>query len=272
MSIFQGKVCVVTGGGSGLGLSICLQLASRGAHVIIADIQEEAASETAKIITSQGKGTAVPKQLDVTDPAAVEKLIQDVVDRFGKLDYMFNNAGIIVIGEFRDIPLVEIQKVIDVNLTGALNGSYYAYQLMVKQGFGHIVNTASGFGLAPGPSYLPYVTSKFGVVGMSESLRMEGADLGVSVSVVCPGYIRTPLIEKLRTYRAEPKEAVSLIPVKLLEPDKAAEVILRGVEKNKPIIMFPSYVRFLVSMYRMFPRAFLSYALKNIRSFRKIRI
>ncbi|MCC2686979.1 MAG: short-chain dehydrogenase, partial [Paenibacillaceae bacterium] len=122
---FAGKVCVVTGGGS--------------ATVVVEEI-----------MAAGGKAEAA--QVDITDPASVGQALDAVLERHGKLDYMFNNAGITVIGEFQDLPLEEITKVLNVNLHGALHGSHYAYRIMAKQGFGHIVNTASGFGLVPGPT------------------------------------------------------------------------------------------------------------------------
>lgn len=270
MSFYQGKVCIVTGGGSGLGRSLCIRLAEQGARVTAADLDEEAARETARRIAAAG-GCAAAARVDMTDPAAVERMIGEVSERESRLDYMFNNAGITVIGEFRDLPLTDIAKVADVNLNGALNGTYFAYRLMAEQGFGHIVNTASGFGLAPGPTNLPYVMSKFGVVGLSETLRYEALDIGVKVSVVCPGYIRTPLLDRLRVYRADARDVVAQIPVKLAEPDDAARRILDGVRRNRAVIAFPRYVPALTFLYRYAPILFRRHALKTIRDFRKLR-
>lgn len=270
MSVFREKVCIVTGGGSGLGRALCRRLAEQGAVVIVADLNEEAASIVTREITGAG-GQAVASAVDVTAQESVESLAADTLERFGRIDYMFNNAGITIIGEFRDLPLEEVKKVLDVNLFGALHGSYAAYRIMARQGFGHIVNTASGFGLAPGPTNSPYVTSKFGIVGLSETLRAEGLDLGVNVSTVCPGYIRTSLIERLRVFRADAGEVVSSIPVTMVEPEDAARLILRGVENKRAVIAFPSYVGWLTFLYRFFPGLFLRYSLRTVRNFRKIR-
>jgi NAD(P)-dependent dehydrogenase (short-subunit alcohol dehydrogenase family) len=270
LSIFRDKVCVVTGGASGLGRALCMQLAAYGADVTVADLNEEAAKGAAREIIERG-GTATSCRVNVTEPTSIEKLVNETTARLGRLDYMFNNAGISVTGEFRDLPLDEVMKVLNVNLVGAVNGSYYAYQAMVRQGFGHIVNTASGYGLTPGPTKLPYVMSKFGVVGLSETLRYEGLDLGIRVTAVCPGYIQTSLIDNIRTFNASPQDVISQIPVKLVDPDEAARLVLRGVEKNRSIITFPSYVGLLTFIYRILPGLFLRYSLKNIRAFRKIR-
>jgi len=270
MSTFQGKICLVTGGGSGLGRSLCCLLAGKGAVVTVADLNEEAASLVAREITDRG-GQAVAACVDVADSESMQRLVNDAVERYGKLDFMFNNAGITVIGEFRDLPLDEVKKVLNVNLSGALHGSYSAYRVMARQGFGHIVNTASGFGLAPGPTNLPYAMSKFGIVGLSETLRLEGLDLGVRVSTVCPGYIHTPLIDRLRTYNADAKDVIATIPVAMVKPDDAARLVLQGVEKNRAIIKFPSYVGMLTFLYRFMPSLFARQSLKTIRDFRKIR-
>jgi NAD(P)-dependent dehydrogenase (short-subunit alcohol dehydrogenase family) len=267
---FAGKVCVVTGGGSGLGRALCLKLAAEGAQVSVADLDERSATVVVEEIMAAG-GKAEAAQVDITDPASVGQALDAVLEGRGKLDYMFNNAGITVIGEFQDLPLEEITKVLNVNLHGALHGSHYAYRIMAKQGFGHIVNTASGFGLVPGPTNLPYVMSKFGIVGLSETLRYEALDLGVKVTTVCPGYIQTPLIERLRTYNANPNDVIASIPVKMVDPNEAAGIILRGVEKNKAIIAFPGYVSFLSFLYHFAPKMFLQYSLKTIRGFRKFR-
>ncbi|OXS54541.1 hypothetical protein B1A99_26720 [Cohnella sp. CIP 111063] len=270
MSIFREKVCLVTGGGSGLGREVCSQLADRGACVIIADLNEEAARDVAQQISNHG-GTAIASYVDVTDPKSIEALIEAALAQYGRLDYMFNNAGITVVGEFRDLPLDEVKKVLDVNLTGILHGAHYAFRIMEKQGYGHIVNTASGFGLVPGPTNLPYTMAKFGVVGLSETMRCEGLDLGIKVSVICPGYIQTSMIDNMRTFNADPADVISQIPAKMVHPQQAARLVLRGVEKNRAIITFPSYVGVLTFLYRCFPRLFLRYSLTTIRNFRKIR-
>lgn len=270
MSIFREKVCLVTGGGSGIGREICRQLADQGACVTVADLNEEAARKVAQEISDHG-GTATASYVDVTDPKSVEALIDASLAQHGRLDYMFNNAGITVVGEFRDLPLEELKKVLDVNLTGILHGSHYAYQVMAEQGSGHIVNTASGFGLVPGPTNLPYTMAKFGVVGLSETMRCEGLDLGIKVSTICPGYIRTSMIDNMRTFNADAQDVISQIPAKMIDPQQAVRLILRGVEKNRAIIAFPSYVGVLTFLYRCFPKLFLRYSLTTIRKFRGIR-
>ena len=189
MDGFKDKVAIVTGGASGIGRELCRQLGGHGATVIVADINREGAEEAASSIAGSTPGRARGVFLDVTQAEGVRKLIQDTATEFGRLDYMFNNAGIASGGEMRDMDWEHWRRMLDINLMGVIYGARAAYSVMVEQGFGHIVNTASGAGLFPIANSTPYVTTKHGVVGLSRSLRAEGADLGVKVSVVCPAMV-----------------------------------------------------------------------------------
>ncbi|MCP4709232.1 MAG: SDR family oxidoreductase, partial [Planctomycetes bacterium] len=170
------------------------ELSKQGCEVILADLQVELAKEVASGICSAG-GKASAAGLDVTDPSAVETLVQKVVARTGRLDYMFNNAGIGILGEARQYSLEDWDRVLDVDLRGVIYGVRAAYKVMSNQGFGHIVNTASMAGLMIIPLMVSYVAAKYAVVGLSKSLRVEAAPLGIRVSVICPGVIDTPIVE-----------------------------------------------------------------------------
>jgi NAD(P)-dependent dehydrogenase (short-subunit alcohol dehydrogenase family) len=135
----------------------------------------------------------------------VQALVSDLVARYGVLDYIFNNAGISVCADARDLEIAHWRKVIDVNLMGVVYGTHAAYQQMVKQGHGHIVNIASLAGLVPFPTNAPYAASKHAVVGLSLSMRTEGEALGVKVSAVCPGFSVSGASRQARRSRpAEP--------------------------------------------------------------------
>src|SRR5664280_2465562 len=133
---------------------------------------------------------------DVTGAGALSQSVGRFAAEHGGLDFMFNNAGIAVGGEVRDLSLAHWQRVVDVNLMSVIHGVAAAYPLMIEQGRGHIVNTASLSGLVPSPLLVPYSTTKHAVVGLSIGRRVEAADHGVRVSVVCPGVIETPLLDK----------------------------------------------------------------------------
>ncbi len=249
-----GKVAIVTGGGSGIGDAVSRELARRGARVVVADIKGDDAGRVAAAIADSG-GQATASGVDVSSEQDIRNLVEDTASAYGRLDYLFNNAGIVLGGDARDLTPGQWRRVLGVNLYGVLYGTLAAYPIMVKQGFGHIVNTSSGAGLVPTPLNAPYCTSKYAVVGLSLSLRMEGADLGVKVSVVCPGYVRTPIFDTAVVV-GMPLEVASQPPgrVKMMDAADAAQVILRGVARNQAVIAFPRYVRWAWRAVCLFPR------------------
>jgi NAD(P)-dependent dehydrogenase (short-subunit alcohol dehydrogenase family) len=253
MKDFKGKVAVVTGGASGIGRELCRQLGGHGATVIVADINREGAEEVASSIAEAG-GRARAALVDVTDAEEMGKLIQDTAAEFGGLHYMFNNAGIAIGGEARDMDWEHWRRMLDINLMGVIHGSRAAYSLMVAQGLGHIVNTASGAGLFPIANSTPYVMTKHGVVGLSRSLRAEGADLGVKVSVVCPAMVDTPIFDAAAYPNLDRKRFVASIPRFLLnDVNHAVRAILRGVSRNQGIIIDSWYGRLMWWTYRYLP-------------------
>ena len=188
------KVAIVTGGGSGIGEALCRELARRGAQVVVADINADDARRVAAAIADNG-GQATASTVDVAREQDVRRLVQDTASAYGHLDYLFNNAGIAIGGEARYLTLDHWRRVLDVDLYGVLHGTLAAYPIMVRQGFGHIVNTSSSAAFFPVPGNAPYSMAKRAVVGLSLSLRLEGAGLGVKVSCVCPGFVRTNIYQ-----------------------------------------------------------------------------
>ena len=244
--IFDHATAIVTGGASGIGRALSEELAKRGCEVVLADLQIELAEEVAsEIRVSGGKAEAV--KTDVTDFSAMQHLVEETVKRTGRLDYIFNNAGIVIGGRVSLYGIEDWNRIIDVNLRGVINGIQAAYKIMVQQGFGHIVNTASMAGLMPGPGNVAYTTTKHAVVGLSRSLRAEAAQLGVRVSVLCPGVVRTPILEGGGRYGKMlidiPPEKVRQLWEKLkpMSPNLFAEKVLRLVAKNRAIIIVPSW-------------------------------
>jgi NAD(P)-dependent dehydrogenase (short-subunit alcohol dehydrogenase family) len=267
---YKDKVCIVTGGASGLGRALCAQLAVAGGAVIVADIDLAAAEDLARRIRDLG-GTAKAVRTDVTDSESVRGLIEGAASDFGRIDYLFNNAGIAIFGEIRDLSLEHWRRVIDINLLGEIYGIHYAYPLMIKQGFGHIVNVASGFGMAPGPLNSPYVASKFAVFGISHALATEARAFGVHVTVACPGYIKTPLVDNIACVQAAPADVLANIPVAMVPVDRAASLILAGVTKRKMVVAFPGYVGVLAFVHRFLPGLWAMMGKSEIARFRKIR-
>jgi len=272
MDYFKNKVAIVTGGASGLGLALCEELGKRGAKVVPVDINQEGAQKVASGITDAG-GEAISAYLDVTLYENAERIVKDIVNKYGHLDLMFNNAGTAIQGETRDLAAHHWRNAIEVNLLGVIYGAISAYSVMEKQGSGQIVNISSLAGLIPVPKEIPYCTSKWAIVGFSNSLRVEGTDLGIKVNLVCPGIMHTPIHESTSLVNVDKDKLPLPMPKKYyVNPAKAAKDILRGVERNKSIIIFPFYARLIWWLYRLNPFIFEFVFRKMIRDFRKIRI
>jgi NAD(P)-dependent dehydrogenase (short-subunit alcohol dehydrogenase family) len=259
----------------GLGEALCEELGRWGATVVVADTDEDAASRVAERLESSGV-SARAVHVDVANHADVVRLIDGTVAEYGRLDYMINNAGIAIGGDSRDLSIEQWRRVLDVDLLGVVYGTVYAYQVMTRQGHGHIVNISSLSGLVPQPGNTAYCTSKHGIVGLSLSLRFEGADLGVRVSVACPGDMKTKIYDNMVVVNM-PREQVATLSRRThylmpqMSAHDAARVILRGVARNQALIVFPTAVQLIWRLYRLFQRVFYPISIHRMRLFRGIR-
>lgn len=269
MGHFTDKVAIITGGASGIGQAIGEELGRLGAQVVLVDIQEELGLAVAEGIRQAG-GRADMRALDITDRGAVDAFFNGVRDSYGHLDLVFNNAGINVVGELRDISLEQWDRLIDVNLKGVIYGTHTAYEIMREQGHGHIVNTASIAGLVPLPIEGAYGATKHAVVGLSMSLRAEARALGVNVSVVCPGVIGTPMVDTGTYVNFDKDELMANAPT-LYSVDRAARVILRGVRRNRGIITVTAAARILWWVQRFMPGALTMLVQPALKRLRKLR-
>ena len=272
MGIFQDKVAIVTGGASGLGRALCQALAREGALTVVADVNEDGARSVADAINDAG-GRATAAHLDVSQAESVQQLVARVVADRGRIDFMFNNAGIIVGGEVRDMGLDHWHRMIQVNLLGVVYGTTAAYAHMVRQGHGHIVNISSLSGLIGLPIFAGYAMTKHAVVGLSTSLRTEAEKLGVKVSVVCPGQLRTAIGNGVVVNaRREDIRASPSNERRLLDPVVAAGKILGGVRRNRRIIVFPLSSRILWWIDRFWPGSLRVVESRIVENFRVARI
>lgn len=251
---FAGKTAVITGGASGIGLALGQTLAERGALVVLADLNRGALEvASASFPPSQKVRTA---WVDVRDPHQVQGLMEGTFRDLGRLDLVVNNAGISVDGEFQDLSLEHWKGVMEVNFWGVLYGCRAAYPLMIRQGGGQIVNTASLAGLIPGGLTSVYSASKHGVVGLSLSLRSEARLYGIRVNALCPGYIQTPIhgstplvTEYLRSEKNRKKAAAMKVP----DAVDCAPAMVRGIERDKGIIFVPNTQRPYWWLHRLNP-------------------
>ncbi|MCP4199435.1 MAG: SDR family oxidoreductase [Proteobacteria bacterium] len=267
---FNGATAIVTGGASGIGRALAVELAARGCEVVLADRQIDLAREvTDHIGASGGKARAI--EIDVTDFSAVEKLVHETARQSGRLDYIFNNAGISIGGLVDRHEIGDWNQIVDVNLLGVIHGTHAAYPIMAEQGFGHIVNTASLAGLIPVPGAASYATTKAAIVSLSRSLRAEAAHRGVRVSALCPGAVRTPMLDGCGKYGKvlgdiSPEMLNDFIEkMKPMPADRFAKKVLRGVQKNKTIIIVPSWLRVIWWMDRLFPGLVMFFTQKSFQ-------
>jgi NADP-dependent 3-hydroxy acid dehydrogenase YdfG len=267
---YQDSVAIVTGAGSGIGAALAHELARRGARVLCADRDADAAARVAGEIGAGG-GRATAHTVDVTVAEQVSALVSDAVRDHGRLDLMCNNAGISITGDARDLEVEHWRRVIDVNLMGVVYGSDAAYKQMARQGSGHLVNIASLAGLIPFPTNAPYAATKHAVVGLSLSLRAEGRDLGVRVSAVCPGFIATNIFSATPFINVDRDRAMRNVPFTPLPAAHAAAAILAGIERNDALIVFPGYARWFWRLHRLSASLLNPLHLRGIRDLRKLR-
>jgi NAD(P)-dependent dehydrogenase (short-subunit alcohol dehydrogenase family) len=244
MGDFRDKVVVVTGAASGIGREIALAFARRGARLAVADIDEEKLGGVKDEL--EGLGTVVfARTVDVSKAEEVKALCESVYEELGRVDVLCNNAGIGIGGRFEDVSLEDWRWIVGVNLMGVVHGCHFFYPRMVAQGGGgHIVNTASGAGLAPLPLMTAYCCTKYAVVGLSETLRAEAALHGIGVSAICPGIVDTPITRAAKlcsgTDRSTPQELqdriVRIYGRRGYTPDRVAAAVVKAVERNRGVV------------------------------------
>lgn len=251
---FSGKIVAITGGARGLGRGLAQALARAGAKVVVGDIDLAAAEALCAELSGAGR-TVSAVQVDVTDPASVERLVAEVVTRHGRIDCLINNAGIAAGGEFEHVPVETMRRVIEIDLLGAAYGTLAAYRQMLRQGGGHIVNVASMLALFPNPLSAAYVAAKHGLAGLTRSVMAEGAAHGIHFTMICPGYVATNLFAAGSFAGSMQKDRViERIPFRLIDVDTAVARMLGAIAARKPIAVFPFYARALWWLERLSPR------------------
>jgi len=246
----SGDVCMVTGAAGGMGAALADALVQRGCTVIATDICKP--SDYTPISSSELLEYIM---LDVTNEEAFSAVVQDVVTRHKKLDCLINNAGVMSSGKFINAKLDEWKRVVDINMMGVVHGSYFAFQAMKESGGGKIINVSSTAGITPVINSSAYAASKHAVSGLTNSLRGEGKEFNIDLTLIIPGMIDTGIFDAAKDDDGMSSKKMSEnTPWKKLPPSKAAEIILNGVDKGAPEIAFPLYNKLIVRMYRWFPQ------------------
>ena len=262
MKDLANRAVVITGAASGIGRAAAMAFAREGATpLVIADIDAIGLDETASALARTGcDALAVPT--DVTDRAAVQRLVDTALEHAGRIDVLVNVAGVGVFGPIEDLEPCDWEYVLGVDLWGVVNTVSAVYPHMVSRHEGHIVNVASSSGLFDPVLYLaPYVTAKFGVVGLSEALMLEGRVHGIGVSCICPGSVDTPIQDStaikgfLESSRTLTRTAFWIAE----KPQDTARTIVEAVRKDRFIAVTTGYVKAAYFLRRHFPRAWFAY-------------
>jgi NAD(P)-dependent dehydrogenase (short-subunit alcohol dehydrogenase family) len=241
---FDNRVAVITGGASGIGRATALALARLGSHVVIADLNDQRLAETETELAAFGR-SVLAIHCDVALDDDVERLASTVLSRFGRVDILMNNAGVVLRGALEKIPLSDWRWSLEINLLGVVRGINAFLGHMIEQGSGHIVNTASSAGLiALTGEGAPYIAAKFAVVGLSEALALYARPFGVGVSVICPGSVDTNLGETARTVSMTPERAAAETAIAmtvqgggLMSPEQIAEMVVDAIRQNHFFIL-----------------------------------
>lgn len=257
MKYYRDKVVFVTGGASGIGKELGKQLCQLGARVHISDINEEKVHQVCAEIRKIYPNTT-GSVLDVRDPEQFESSIARIVAQEGRIDILFNNAGISLFGEAYKMSLEQWNQIVDVNIKGVVHGTHCCYPRMAKQGFGQIVNISSLAGLIAFPGSTAYSMTKHAVVGLSVSLRAEAQSKGVRVNAVCPGFIDTDILKTMTTIETDTEELQKGLKPSLMPVQTCVQKILRGVYKNKGIVTISGYTRSIWLLYRFSTEFFVS--------------
>jgi NAD(P)-dependent dehydrogenase (short-subunit alcohol dehydrogenase family) len=263
---FGNRVAIVTGGASGIGRAVCEELAARGATVVVADIDEAGAEAVAALLPK-----AHPSRVDVRDASAVQRLVDETVRQHGRVDFMFNNAGVGVGGEVRELTIDHWRTAIEINLLGVVYGVAAAYPVMLRQGSGYIVNTASLAGLIASPGLAPYAGTKGAVVSLTTALRAEAAGFGVRASVVCPGFVDTAIYDSAIGVKLDRQDLLEKLRLPVISAAEAAREILKGVERNRAFIVFPRSARVLWRLTRLSPGLMEPFQRRMIAQLRTVR-
>ncbi|GAA4217594.1 3-hydroxybutyrate dehydrogenase [Sagittula marina] len=190
------KVCIITGAASGIGLGIAKRYVADGAKVVIADLKLDAAQKTADALTADGPGEAMAVEMDVTDEDMVNAGVAKVIDTWGQIDVLVSNAGVQIVHPIEDFPFDQWKKLLSIHLDGAFLTSKAVMPHMQKAGSGSIIFMGSVHSKEASALKSAYVTAKHGLLGLARVISKEGAKHGIRANVICPGFVKTPLVEK----------------------------------------------------------------------------
>jgi NADP-dependent 3-hydroxy acid dehydrogenase YdfG len=259
MDGFGGKVAAVTGSGSGIGRALALELARSGARLAISDVDVEGLAESEKLIHKIGAEVRADR-LDVTERSAFLAYADTVREHFGKVNQIYNIAGIAFLGDVEVCGFKDIERVMDVDYWGVVNGTKAFLPHLIASGDGHVINMSSMFGLFGVPGQAAYNSAKFAVRGFTEALRQEMTLTGhrVGVTVVHPGYVKTAIARNAECVEGIDKEAGIKVfdKVAITSAERAARIILKAVRKKKARVVVGPDARAFDLLVRVAPAGY----------------
>jgi NAD(P)-dependent dehydrogenase (short-subunit alcohol dehydrogenase family) len=227
------KVAVVTGAGSGIGQAIASSLAKRGTHVVAVDINAERLATIVGELTAHGVG-ALPFNVDISRPDAFDEIRHATIERFGQLDIVVNNVGVLTNGLPQDIPTSEWQRILDINLMSVVRSNAAFLPVLLDQGSGHIVNTASFAGLFTyAYDRMPYAATKAAIVQISEGLAIYLRPKGIGVTLLCPGPVLTNIASDIPTFGGGAPLRIPGDQYQLLMPEPVGELVADAILNNR---------------------------------------
>lgn len=246
---------IITGGGSGLGRALAMELAGRGARLLIADVDEAGGHETVGLLTDAG-AQAHFVACDVRDAEQVEQLAEAADRLIGGVDLLVNNAGIAVSGRVGEVSLADWRHIIDINLMGVVHGCHTFVPRLVAQRKGFVLNVASAAGLLAPPEMGPYNVTKAGVVALSETLRAEAGPENVVVSVLCPTFFRTNLMDRARGPQKHQTMAVKMMDKSRVQASDVARAALDALDHDRLYVIPMLDGRLLWGLKRWMPSGY----------------
>lgn len=254
---FPQKRVIITGAGSGIGRALAHEFAKKQWNIVIAEINDGRAKETADQVKTLG-GKAIVVHCDVTKAADVDKVIETATNELGGVDIMINNAGVSAGGYMERISIEDWNWILDINLKSVIYGCRAVIPLFKKQQSGYIINVASYAGMACLPEMSSYNVAKAGVIALSETIRTELSLLGIGVSVVCPSFIKTNLMDQFRSPDARQRNlAQGFFNKSIMSVEAVARCIIRSVSRNKMYILPQIDAKYMWWSKRHTPRLYL---------------
>jgi NADP-dependent 3-hydroxy acid dehydrogenase YdfG len=259
LNVLADRVVVITGAASGIGSATTLAFAREGAALCLCDIDAERLEHTAELAQRAGAARVFFEVVDVSQAAAMQRFAERVQDQVGVADVIVNNAGVLLFGGFLHTSLEDWRWLADTNLWGVIHGCHFFLPAMVARGQGgHVVNIASAAGFANSEALCAYGTTKYAVLGLSEALRDELAAKHIGVSVVCPGFVNTPIAKSMRVRGVDEPDAVRERVVawcqkRDLSPEAVADAVLDAIRRDRALVPVAAEAWGLYALKRMMP-------------------